>query len=39
MKNTRDYRIEIRLNKTEYDMLCNYANTYLSCPASFPFFV
>lgn len=23
MKNTRDYRIEIRLNKTEYDMLCN----------------
>ena len=23
MKSTRDYRIEIRLNKTEYDMLCN----------------
>lgn len=23
MKNTRDYRIEIRLNKTEYDILCN----------------
>ena len=23
MKSTRDYRIEIRLNKTEYDILCN----------------